>query len=224
MDPMASKKPQHLRHVRLWDSCVKDDKGDRTVFTLTQTPGRSFLSISSQPLLEVKEPGSENPIGLIRIGSFHMSAINVTMHDRNIKLSPANSMKFPRDWVFRPNSISVDQPWVWQRDKTRQERGVMLVDKKINGRPIARISGDTFTLIDLGLSVETTNEVIMTAIALAEHVRRQRRNRFVLDVGGAIYNGSDGTVGGGGGGSGGGDGGSGGDGGGGGGGDGGGCS
>ena len=50
----------------------------------------------------------------------------------------------------------------------------------------------------------------MTAIALAEHVRRQRRNRIVFDVGGAIYNGGDGTVGGDGGGSCGGDGGSGG--------------
>ena len=63
----------------------------------------------------------------------------------------------------------------------------------------------------------------MTAIALAEHVRRQRKHRLVFDVGGAIYNGGDGTVGADGGG-GGGDGGSGGDGGGGGGDGGGGCS
>jgi hypothetical protein len=171
----------------------------------------------------VAVPGSEVPVGLIRIGNFHMSAIDITIHDRQNKLSPS-TWAYPRDWLFTPISITVSEPWRWQRDKTRRQRGVVLVDKKINGRVIARISGDTLTLIDLELSGETAREVVMTAIALAEHVRRQRRNRLVFDVGGAIYNGGDGTVGGDGGGSCGGDGGSGGDGGGGGGGDGGGCS
>lgn len=204
---------------------MKDVKTGHTLFNLTQTPNTrsGFLSLPSKPSLMVAVPGSEVPVGLIRIGNFHMSAIDITIHDRQNKLSPS-TWAYPRDWLFTPISITVSEPWRWQRDKTRRQRGVVLVDKKINGRVIARISGDTLTLIDLELSGETAREVVMTAIALAEHVRRQRRNRLVFDVGGAIYNGGDGTVGGDGGGSCGGDGGSGGDGGGGGGGDGGGCS
>jgi uncharacterized membrane protein YgcG len=218
-------KPQLVHRFRLWDSCVKDVKTGHTVFDLTQIPtARSgILSFPSKPLLAVVVPGSEVPVGLIRIGNFHMSAIDITIHDRQNKVSPS-TWGYPRDWMFTPTSITASEPWRWQRDKTRKGRGVILVDKKINGRVKARISGDVLTLIDLELSGETAREVVMTAIALAEHVRRQRKHRLVLDVGGAIYNGSDGTVGGDGGGGCGGDGGSGGDGGGGGGGDGGGCS
>ena len=204
---------------------MKDIKTGRTVFNLTQTPTtrRGFLSLPSKPSLAVVVPGSEVSVGLIRIGNFHTSAIDITIHDQQLKVSPS-SWGYPRDWTFTPSSIAVSEPWRWKRDKTRKQRGVILVDKKINGRVIARISGDTLTLIDLEISGETAREVVMTAIALAEHVRRQRKHRMVFDVGGAIYNGGDGTVGADGGG-GGGDGGSGGDGGGGGGGDGGGgCS
>lgn len=217
-------KSQPLRHLRLWDSTVKDVKTDQIILNLTQSPNarRGFLSLPSKPSLAVVVPGSEIPVGLIRVGNFHTSAIDITIHDRQLKVSP-NTWRYPRDWTFTPNSIAVSEPWRWQRDKTNKQRSVILVDKKINGRAIARISGDTLTIMDLELSGETLSEVVMTAIALAEHVRRQRRDRFVLDVGGAIYNGSDGTVGADGGGSCGGDGGSGGDGGGGGG-DGGGCS
>ena len=213
-----------VRHLRLWDSCVQDVNTGRAVFNLTQTPNarRGFLSLPSKPLLAVAVPGSEVPVGLIRIGNFHTSAIDITIHDRQLKVSPS-TWSYPRDWTFTPNTIAVSQPWRWQRDKTSKQRCVVLVDKKINGRARARILGDMLTIMDLELSSETIGEIVMTAIALAEHVRRRRRDRLVLDVGGAIYNGSDGTVGADGGGSCGGDGGSGGDGGGGGG-DGGGCS
>lgn len=213
-----------VRHLRLWDSCVKDIKTGHTVFNLTQTPTarRGFLSLPSKPSLAVVVPGSEVSVGLIRIGNFHTSAIDITIHDRQLKVSPS-TWGYPRDWTFTPNLIAVSEPWRWKRDKTYKQRGVILVDKKINGRAIARISGDTLTLVDLEISGETAREVVMTAIALAEHVRRQRKHRLVFDVGGAIYNGGDGTVGADGGG-GGGDGGSGGDGGGGGGDGGGGCS
>jgi len=212
-------------HLRLWDSCVKDATTGHTILDLTQdyNARRGFLLLPSKPCLLAVIPGSEAVVGLIRIGNFHTSAIDITMHDRHIKVSPS-SWGYARDWTFKPNSIEVNQPWRWQRDKTNKRRCVILVDKKINGRVIARIMGDTLTLVDRELSIETASEVVMTAVALAEHVRRQRRNRFVLDVGAAIYNGGDGTVGGDGGGSYGGNGGSGGDGGGGGGGDGGGCS
>lgn len=110
---------------------------------------------------------------------------------------------------------------MWQRDKSERVRAVVLNDKKSGGRVIARIRGDTLMIDAPDLSRETWEEVVMTAVALAEHVRRQRQHGFVLDVGGAIVSGGDGGSGGY---SGGGDGGSGGDGGGGGGDGGGGCS
>jgi hypothetical protein len=207
-------KSQPVHRFRLRDSCVKDMESGHTLFNLTQTPdARSgFLSLPSRPLFMVAVPGSDVPVGLIRIGNFHMSAIDITIHDQQNKLSPSTS-GYPRDWLFTPNSITASHPWRWQRDKTRGQRSVILVDKKMNGRVIARILGDTLTLVDLDLSGETAREVVMTAIALVEHVRRQRRNRLVFDIGGAVYNGGDGTVGGYGGGGCGGDGGSGGDGG-----------
>ena len=191
---------------------MKDIKTGHTVFNLTQTSTarRGFLSLPSKPSLAVVVPGSEVSVGLIRIGNFHTSAIDITIHDRQLKVSPS-TWSYPRDWTFTPNSIAVSEPWRWKRDKIHKQRGVILVDKKINGRVIARISGDTLTLIDLEISGETAREVVMTAIALAEHVRRQRKDRLIFDVGGAIYNGGDGTVGADGGGGCGGDGGSGGD-------------
>ena len=175
---------------------MQDVNTGRAVFNLTQTPTarHGFLSLPSKPSLAVVVPGSEAFVGLIRIGNFHTSAIDITIHDRKLKVSPS-TWSHPRDWIFTPNSIAVSQPWRWRRDKTRNQRSVILVDKKINGRVMARISGDTLTLVDLGISGETAREVVMTAIALAEHVRRQRRHRMVFDVGGAIYNGCDSTVG-----------------------------
>ena len=94
---------------------------------------------------------------------------------------------------------------------------MILVDDKKRGRTIARIDGSTLTFEQAGLGQETLDEIIMTAVALADHARRHSKNADVVDLSGSIADLVGGTggggvcdVGGGGGGGGGGDGGGGG--------------
>lgn len=224
----TSKDGKPVLRLRLNDTCITDVNTGRTIYALTQAPSSGFMS---SPLLIVTIPGNEQPLAFVRTGSFHMSSITITMHDdrrqqRQMKVATGNLMKFPREWLFTPDSAVASQPWVWQRDDVHQQRSVVLKDRKVNGRPVARITGEILTCVNLDVSAEVWMEVVLTALALAEHVRRQAKRRMIWSLSGAIYNGGDGTTGGGGGdgGFGSGDGGSGGDGGGGGGDGGGGCS
>lgn len=207
--------PVQLLH--LWDKHVTNARTGETIFTLSKAL-RQTRFISFKPVLVVSHVFSSEPICTIRVGRLRESAIRVTTPEREIKISSVGMAR--RKWEFTPTTTAAKQSWVWQSDETGVLPSVVLKDAKDGGQTLARISANLLSFQTMDLTVDTWKEIVLTAVALAEHVRCQRRHGGALDVSGGIMTSSDGGSGGDGGGSCGGDGGSGG----GGGGDGGGCS
>lgn len=73
----------------------------------------------------------------------------------------------------------------------------MLEDAKRKGTVIARMKGDLLTFESAKLSPEVYDEVVLSAIAMAEAARRQKRKSDIADIGGAVadFAGTDGGVG-----------------------------
>lgn len=74
----------------------------------------------------------------------------------------------------------------------------MLEDSKRNGHVIARMKGDMLTFERGRLCSESYDEIVVSAVAMAEAARRQKRKSDIVDIASAIgdFTGTDGhTVG-----------------------------
>lgn len=100
-------------------------------------------------------------------------------------------------WALRPTSIpnSADK-WYWKKD--RHAGGAVLEDAKRGGHVIARLQGDLLTFEWPRLSQESYEEIVISALAMAEAARRQKRKSDIVDLGDAIgdFTSSDGSHGG----------------------------
>lgn len=143
----------------------------------------SFLS--SKPLLTITRCDTNARLGTIR---FHMTSsdIELNVNGRDLVLS---SSRLHNRWMFQPTSLPTSteksQPWYWRREKLRS-RSVILVDNKKRGNTMARIDGNVLSFEKVDLGNETLDEIIMTAVALAEHARRQTKNAEVVDLSSSI--------------------------------------
>lgn len=62
----------------------------------------------------------------------------------------------------------------------------MLGDSKWNGNVLARMKGDLLTFEKPRLSVESYDEIVVSAVAMAEAARRNKRKGDVVDIASAI--------------------------------------
>jgi predicted membrane chloride channel (bestrophin family) len=62
----------------------------------------------------------------------------------------------------------------------------MLEDAKRSGNVLARMKGDLLTFVKGRLSQESYEEIVMSAIAMAEAARRQKRKSDIVDIASAI--------------------------------------
>ena len=78
----------------------------------------------------------------------------------------------------------------------------MLEDSKRHGQVLARMKGNLLTFEKPRLSQESYDEIVVSALAMAEAARRQKRKSDIADLASAIgdFTGSDGGDGGNGGG------------------------
>jgi hypothetical protein len=186
--PPASTKSHTPHPLRLHAQHVTDATTRVNIFAISEDINHksSFFSGKRRVLITHCETGAA--VGTISTGAFRTSSIEITTTDRKILLSSASATR--RKWGFTPRSLaqttsSQEQHWVWQRDK-RRKRTVILTDAKRNGQTIARIAGDLLTFEAANLTGEIIDDVFWTAVAMAVHVRRQRKHGHVYDVGEAI--------------------------------------
>lgn len=116
------------------------------------------------------------------------SDIDLSINGRETRLSPS---RLHKRWAFLPTSVANTKrkpsEWYWKRDKLLS-RSVILFDSKKRGRTIARIDGTVLTFEQAGLGKENLDEIVMTAVALAEHARRHSKKSDSVDLGGSIAN------------------------------------
>ena len=62
----------------------------------------------------------------------------------------------------------------------------MLEDAKKHGRCLARMKGDLLTFEKPRLSQESYDEIVISAITMAEAARRQKRKSDIVDIASAI--------------------------------------
>ena len=189
--PFDNAKPVQLLH--LWDKRVVNARTGEIIFTLSQA-SRQTRFISLRPVLVVTNAATKTQICTIRTGRLRESSIRITMPDCRIKISNKRHR-----WEFTPTTTDVKTPWIWQRDRTGVLPSVILTDMNKDARTLARISANLVSLPSMDLTADTWTEIVVTAIGIAEHVRRQRRFGGVMGVSGGITMSSDGGNGGGGG-------------------------
>jgi hypothetical protein len=184
----ASTKSHTPHPLRLHAQHVTDATTRKNVFAISEDTNHKHSFFSSKQSVLVTHCETNTLVGTICTGAFRNSSIEVTTTDRKILLSSASATR--RKWGFTPRSLAPtnsnqEQRWVWQRDK-RRKRTVILTDAKRNGQTIARIAGDLLTFEAINLTREIIDDVFWTAVAMAVHVRRQRKHGDVYNVGEAI--------------------------------------
>jgi hypothetical protein len=184
VDVRAHTVPVPCAPVLLDKDGVLDRKTRSPIFTFTKQSVHMPSFLSSKPLLTLTRSNTKTPLGTIHFRRLTTSGIRLNIHGRDMVLT--NSY-LHRHWKFEPTLTSDRKgkrsSWYWKRDGLLP-RCVILVSSKKAGRIIARIDGNILTFEKTGISDETLDEIILTAVALAEHARRH--NRAVYDLGKSI--------------------------------------
>jgi hypothetical protein len=188
--------------VRLCRDQILDATTNLPLVTLTRHSAHGMPSIlSSKPFVKCTRASTNTELGTIQFHSLSSSTIDLTIHGRATALQHSGWVH--HRWGFR-TTTTTSGTWYWKQDK--RGRGAKLEDSKSDGRVLARIKGDVLTVEAPGLGPESCDEVLVSAVALAEAVRRQKKSSGRVDLAQAIgeFAASSGGDGGGGGGDGGG--------------------
>ena len=187
--PFDNATPIQLLH--LWDKRVINARTGEALFTLSHAR-RQTRFVTMKPVLVVTDATTNAQLCTIRVGRLRESSIRITMPDRKIKISNTR-----RKWEFTPTTVDSQGPWIWQKDRSGVLPSVVLKDSKDeDGKPLARISANLLSFPKMDLAPDVWTEIVVTAVALAEHVRCQRRHGGVMEISGGIMMSSDGGSGG----------------------------
>ncbi|KAM0694429.1 hypothetical protein Q7P36_004784 [Cladosporium allicinum] len=178
--------PMPCTPIRLGKEDVFERNTNMLILSISRKSVHMPSFLSSKPLLTVTRCNTNTLLGTILFHHMSTSDIDLSINGRETRLSPS---RLHKRWAFQPTSVTdtKNRPseWYWKRDKLLS-RSVILFDSKKRGRTIARIDGSILTFEQAGLGQETLDEIVMTAVTLAEHARRHGKNADVGDLGGNI--------------------------------------
>ncbi|KJX95022.1 hypothetical protein TI39_contig4141g00010 [Zymoseptoria brevis] len=189
-----------LPRVRISKDKICDADNGKPLFTIARQAGNVPSFLSSKPLLSVTRILDGASTGTIRFHSVTTKAIDVSTNGSSTEI--AHSGFLHHRWGFKSTTSNRgDEMWYWKKDKIG--RGAILENAKNDGQVLARVQGDLLTFETSRLGNASYEEVLVSAIAMAEAVRRQKksaRSASMVDLGGAIGSFADSGGGGGGGG------------------------
>jgi hypothetical protein len=142
----------------------------------------SFLS--TKPILTVTKTSTGIQAGQIKFHTITTSSIEMTLNGKQTTISHKNPLLHSsRRWGFTPTSAksSKGEGWYWKKD--RSTAGALLEAK--NGKPLARMKGDLLTFEKSHLTTAEYDEIVMSAVAMAEAARRASK-RDIVDLANAI--------------------------------------
>ena len=164
-------------------------------FRIVREAGRMPSLLSTKPLLTVLKTSTGLSIGQIRFHTITSNQIELTVNGRDTAIS--HSGFWHNRWSFESTTCpNNNETLYWKRD--RVAGGAMLGDSKWNGNVLARLKGDVLGFDKPRLSEEAYDEIVISAIAMAEAARRQKRKSDIADLASAIgdFSNSDGGSGG----------------------------
>ncbi|EME41810.1 hypothetical protein DOTSEDRAFT_74018 [Dothistroma septosporum NZE10] len=168
--------------VRVGKEDVYDSQTGFALFVITREAAHVPSFLSSKPLITVMRVNGTT-MGTVRFHSITTSSIDLICDGHPTRISHSGLLH--NGWGFQPASCPGEKErWRWTSD--RATKSAKLVDSKKDGQVLARMKGDLLTYEEGRLSSESYNEVLLSAIAMAEAARRAKRNGDLVDLGSAI--------------------------------------
>lgn len=194
--PPPSEKPQGLfeehhdaiplASLRLAKSEVIDCETQSPLFTITPKANHIFCPPLGNSSLTITHTRTNKTLGSIRFPKLSKSTIPLGINGRGTLLEHAPDKPH---WELKSTSIfdrkRKPTTLLWKRDE-RLWRTVVLVDVAETRNVLARIDGDLLVFEDEDLSFESMNEIVVSAVVLAEHARRRMGDEEVGDLGRSI--------------------------------------
>lgn len=119
-------------------------------------------------------------VGTIRVTS---NTIDLTIYGLETSLAQEGIIR--SRWVFESTtSMTGGTKWFWKKD--RSTGGAMLEDAKRHGNVLARMKGDLLTFEKGRLSTKSYDEIVVSAVAMVEAARRQKRRGDIVDIASAV--------------------------------------
>jgi hypothetical protein len=141
----------------------------------------SFMS--TKPRLNIIKTSSGLSMGSIRFHTISSNKIDLIVNGQETSISHTGFVH--NRWGFQSTTCpSAAETWYWKKDK--ETGGAMLEDAKRSGHVLARMKGDLLTFVKARLSQESYEEIVMSAVAMAEAARRQKRKSDIVDIASAI--------------------------------------
>jgi hypothetical protein len=172
--------------VRMERSGLVDATTREPMFTITREAIHKPSLLSTKPLLTVMRNSTETALGTIRFRYLTTRNIQLNIDGRETVLVSSHVYKH---WKFESVSLSDNRVthWFWKRDESLPH-SVILSNSKNIGRIFACIDGVMLIFEEADLGDETFDEIVMTAVALAEHARRHAWNEDSINLGKSIGN------------------------------------
>lgn len=173
---------------RLDRSGVLDCKTGLPIFTISTKEDHILCLPFRKSTLTVTQSDTNATIGTINVSKLLLNASIITLSINGRSTSLQHPPEYPR-WELKSTSLSGRKrqrtTLFWKRDEHISQT-VVLVDAKETGDILARIDGDMLVFENTGLRNETVNEIVVGAIALAEHARKRNGNSNIKNLSGSI--------------------------------------
>ncbi|KAI5360856.1 hypothetical protein Slin14017_G090310 [Septoria linicola] len=175
--------------LRLSYNDIRDARSGQILFTLTREAAHIPAFLSSKPIVICTRTSNHQIMGQIHFHSFTTPAIDLTINNRKSFL--AHSGVLHDRWGFpsttsRSSSGGAEEMWYWSKDKSTPG-GVRLENAKKNGKVLARTKGDVLSCGDGGrMEREIWDEVVLSAVAVVEAARGQRKGGGIVDLSDAV--------------------------------------
>ena len=179
---IAFEDSEPIKPVRIGKEDIYDSQTGFALFVITREAAHMPSFLSSKPPVTVMRINGTT-MGTIRFHSVTTSSIDLSVNGRNTRISHSGMLH--SRWGFQSTSCpNAEERWSWTSDKT--SKGAKLVDSKKHGQVLARMKGDLLAFEKGRLSSASYDEVLLSAVAMAEAARRAKRNGDLVDLGSAI--------------------------------------
>jgi hypothetical protein len=187
-----SEKPQglfeeHHHHIprpslRLDKSVVIDCETQLPLFTIA-TKAEHILCIPfGNPALTITHIRTKKILGAIRSPKMSKSMILLSINGHGLLLEHAPDHPY---WELESTSLADrkrKRTTLFGKRDEKVSRTVVLVDSLETGNVLARIDEDSLVFENDDLRYETMNEIVVSAVALAEHARRRIGDSDIRDL------------------------------------------
>lgn len=163
-------------------SGILDYKTQLPIFTITTKEDHILCLPFGKSTLTITQSDTNATVGTINVSKLNASKIKLSINGRGTSFAhpPQHA-----HWELKSTSLydrkQKQTTLFWKRDE-KTPRTVVLVDAQKTGNILARINGDMLVFEKTGLRNETVNEIVVSAVALAEHARKRTENPNMNDL------------------------------------------